>query len=141
MAEHYPSLVTHVIGVCTPYVPAAQEYRPLEEIVKSAPQLGYQLQLSRGELERAVDSKEKISQLLSGAFGGMTDRGEPIFDMFKGFRTDLLGKFGPPRLMDEKVGLRWAVLPFGLCGFADAGGVDVEVLHGAVRPERGPRFW
>ncbi|MCJ1358776.1 MAG: hypothetical protein MMC33_008776 [Icmadophila ericetorum] len=96
----HPELVKSVIAVCTPYQPPAKEFIPLEMIVKKYfPNWGYQLQLKSGEVEKVINSREKIRQFLNTMYGGRTPNGKPGFSTNQGLIFENLGSTGPTPLL------------------------------------------
>lgn len=67
------------------------------------PNFGYQLHLASGEIERSIQSKEKIKQLLNGLYGGKGPNGEVGLSVREGVRLGDLGKLGRTRLMNEEM--------------------------------------
>ena len=67
------------------------------------PNFGYQLQLVSGQLEKAIQSKEQIRQLLNGLYGGVTDDGLPGFDVKTGVYLDRLPQLKHTRLMSQRM--------------------------------------
>lgn len=65
-AMWHPELVTAVFSVCTPYQPPTKSFVSLDMVVDRAPQFGYQKHLAGLEVEKAIDSPEKIRQFLNG---------------------------------------------------------------------------
>lgn len=65
-AMWYPSLVTHVFSVCTPYQAPTRGFVSLDMVVERAGQFGYQKHLAGPEVEKAIDSPERIRQFLHG---------------------------------------------------------------------------
>ncbi|KAL8672076.1 MAG: hypothetical protein Q9168_003436 [Polycauliona sp. 1 TL-2023] len=100
-----PELVTHIFTICTPYTPPSKSYTSLQEMVKNGrvPNFGYQLQLASGQLEKAVQSKEHIEQLLNGLYGGLTSDGLSGFDVKTGVHLERLPQLKPTKLMSTRL--------------------------------------
>ena len=77
----------------------------MEELVKTAlPNFRYQLQLSSGEVEKHIVSKEQIRQFLQGAYGGRGPNGEVAFTAEEGIQYRNLPNIGASPLLTDKVG-------------------------------------
>lgn len=100
-ANYYPDLVSHVFSVCTPYAPPAKEYFPLDEVVRRAPQFGYQKHLAGPEVEATIKSDDQIRQFLSGMYGARTSDRQVLFSPETGLKLDILHKLGKTPLLDE----------------------------------------
>lgn len=101
-----------LFAICTPYQPPAKEFIPLETIVeKYFPNWGYQLQLKSGEVEKVINSKEKIRQFLNTMYGGRTPDGKPGFTTNGGLIFENLDKIGPTPLLGPQVHLDLLVTP------------------------------
>ncbi|KAL1305933.1 hypothetical protein AAFC00_004075 [Neodothiora populina] len=100
-AQWHPTLVTHVLSVCTPYLPPADTYKPMEKVVPYLPQFGYQLQLAGPEPEAKIQSRESVSKFLSAMYGGRSPDGQFMFSPEKGIDFDIMNKSGKPLLLDE----------------------------------------
>ena len=103
-ALYFPSLVTHLFSICTPYHPPSKSPTPLSQIVASKlPNFGYQLQLASGLVEEKIQSKQEIKHLLNGMYGGKGPNGEVGFEVETGILFDNLPKLQQSRLMSEEV--------------------------------------
>jgi soluble epoxide hydrolase/lipid-phosphate phosphatase len=108
-AQFYPSLVSHLFVVCTPYNVPHKEYISIEDLVKGPmPQFGYQLHLASGEIEKKVTTKEDMSAFIRGVYGARTPRKEVVFSPTKGILLNKLHELGPTWVMSDKVGLNAA---------------------------------
>lgn len=67
------------------------------------PNFGYQVQLRSGEVEKRVQSKEQIRQLLSGIYGSTGPNGEAGFSIREGVLFDNLPKLGKPDLLSDEM--------------------------------------
>ena len=104
IALWYPTLVTHLFSVCTPYWPPSKQYISLEDLVKTVlPNFGYQLQLGSGVVEKAISTKEEIRQFLNSLYGGRGAQGEVGFDVVQGANFENLPKLDPTPLLSPKV--------------------------------------
>ena len=104
VALWYPDFVTHLFSVCTPYSAPSQDFKPLEELVKTKlPNFTYQLQLGSGEIEMHISSKEQIKQFLNALYGGRGPNGEVGFIPAQGVLLENLPKLNPTPLLSEKV--------------------------------------
>lgn len=54
-AQFYPDRVLNVGCYCTPFVPPAREFVPLEKVVEALPNLKYQLRFSSPEAEKEIN--------------------------------------------------------------------------------------
>lgn len=109
MALFEPDLVSHVILVCTPYMPQRDQFIDTETIVKhpAGKSFGYQLQLKSGEVEERVKSREEIGQALNALYGGWqqhADGGEYSFSVEEGILFDRFMKAEKSPLLSEEVG-------------------------------------
>lgn len=103
-AAHYPSLITHVFSVCTPYTAPHKEYLSTEALVKGPlPQFAYQLHLASGEVEKSVNDEASIRQFLKGLYGARGPGGEVAFDPEKGVIKENLPKIGESRILNGEV--------------------------------------
>ncbi|KAI9671008.1 MAG: hypothetical protein M1831_005093 [Alyxoria varia] len=103
-AQYHPELVSHIISICTPYVPPSLQFVSLEELAKRAPFFGYQLQLAGNEVEDVVKGEEKIRQFLKGVYGARTPDKNFLFDAQKGLDLDVLPRLGrSPLLSDQEL--------------------------------------
>ncbi|KAL8916716.1 MAG: hypothetical protein Q9208_008363 [Pyrenodesmia sp. 3 TL-2023] len=101
----YPSLVSHIFSICTPYTPPSRSVASIEDVVKSGrlPNLGYQLQLASGQLEDAIQSREQIRQLLNGLYGGRTSSGELGFNVEHGVQLNRLPRLNHTPLLSKEM--------------------------------------
>lgn len=75
----------------------------LEEMVSTvAPHFRYQIQFASGDLEKVIQSKTEIKQLLCALYGGRTPQGEFAFDAEQGVLLDKLARLRPSRLLSEE---------------------------------------
>ncbi|MCJ1247997.1 hypothetical protein MMC30_005212 [Trapelia coarctata] len=104
VALWYPELVSFLFSVCTPYwAPTKEEYLTLQDLVKyKLPHFGYQLHLSSGEVEKAIDSNDKIGEFLNGMYGGKGLKGEVGFNPRTGILFDNLPKLAATPLLSGK---------------------------------------
>ncbi|OQE04380.1 hypothetical protein PENVUL_c033G09213 [Penicillium vulpinum] len=103
IALWHPELVSYLFTVCVPYARPMAENISIEELVRKAtPHFAYQLQFKSGEVEKVIQSKEEIRQLLLALYGGRTEAGEFGFDAHKGVLFDKIGKLKPSRLLSEE---------------------------------------
>ena len=107
VALWYPDLITHLFSICTPYLPPRKDpFIPLETMVeKYLPQFRYQIHLASGEVEKVVNSNEKMHQFFKALFGSQGPNGERGFDVYKGLLPENLPKLGPCPLLKPKVHL------------------------------------
>ena len=104
VALWYPSLISLLFSVCTPFGAPKKQYVPLEEQVKtSLPNFRYQLQFISGEVEEYISSKHRIRQLLNAMYGGRGARGEHGFTVSGGLIFKNLPLIRPTRLLSETV--------------------------------------
>ncbi|EGO53338.1 hypothetical protein NEUTE1DRAFT_119163, partial [Neurospora tetrasperma FGSC 2508] len=105
LALYYPELIKGIFAFCIPYSPPEREVTSLEEHVKRHPELGYQLQNARGEVEEAVGgSKERLRGWLNAMFGGLTkEEGVMAFDPWKGVDVGKLEEVGESPLVSEEI--------------------------------------
>jgi soluble epoxide hydrolase/lipid-phosphate phosphatase len=102
-AAYYPSLVTHLFAICTPYQAPTKHYISTEDLVKGpVPQFGYQIHLASGELERRINDAKSIRQFLNGMYGARTPEGEVMFSPETGVLFDKLPGIGKTRLLTDK---------------------------------------
>lgn len=99
-ALYYPSLVTAIFSICTPYPAPSLSFTPLLRVVQTAlPNLGYQRQFASGVLEELFISEDEIRSLLNAFYGGVTEDGTPISSPESGLKLDLVKKAKPSRLL------------------------------------------
>ena len=92
-AQYYPSLVTHVFSICTPFFAPQPTYTPQALLVQRLlPNFRYQLHFASGELEERIQSKDEIKSFLNGMYGGKGPAGEVAFEAEKGVFLENLGK-------------------------------------------------
>ncbi|CAK4032411.1 related to epoxide hydrolase [Lecanosticta acicola] len=97
VAQYYPSLITHIFSVCTPFTPPVEAFIGTRELVRSGkvPQFGYQLQFGseEGVVERAVDGDEgRMRKFLNGLYGGKTEGGKKFMDPRTGVDLGIVAK-------------------------------------------------
>lgn len=103
IALWYPTLVTSIFSICTPYTPPTATYYPLEEITKTVlPNFKYQLHLAGPEVQKSITTKDQIRNFLKGMYGGRTSTGEVLFDVSKGVILENLDDIGPSKLLNEE---------------------------------------
>lgn len=102
-AAWYPELVTHVFSICTPYTAPSSHYVSLEDLVKRAPQFGYQIHLASGDVEANINTPEKIREFLSGIYGGRSPAGKPCFNPRTGIVYESLPGTGKSPLFSDPV--------------------------------------
>ena len=102
-AEYYPSLVTHVFSICTPYMAPQQTYLPLHTLVtKSLPNFTYQLDFAGGALEEALTTRDAIKGFLNGCYGGRGPNGEAIIRRNGRVEVENVGLFKSNPLCTDK---------------------------------------
>lgn len=67
------------------------------------PNFGYQIQLASGEVEKHIQTKDQIKQLLNALYGGKGPNGERGFDVKKGIAFEDLPKLQRSRLLDDSM--------------------------------------
>jgi hypothetical protein len=103
-AQWYPSLISHVFSVCTPYTAPHDKYYSSEDLVKGPlPQFAYQIHLASGEVEKSVKDETSIRQFLKGMYGGKGPNGELVFVPEEGVKVENLGVIGESRILNGKV--------------------------------------
>ncbi|KAK5234456.1 hypothetical protein LTR47_004489 [Exophiala xenobiotica] len=103
VAQYYPSLITAVFSICTPYFPPSPKYEPLALLVQSRlPNFGYQLHFASGEIEAAVQSKAEIRQFLHNMYGARTPSQEVAFDAERGVDLDKMARLGKNLLLTDE---------------------------------------
>jgi len=105
VALWYPELVSVLFSVCTPYwAPTKEKFVTLQDAVKyRIPEFGYQLQLSSGEVEKVIESREEIREFLNAMYGGKGPNGEVGFNPRTGIIFDNLPKLAANPLLSAKV--------------------------------------
>ncbi|KAL9111279.1 MAG: hypothetical protein Q9227_004358 [Pyrenula ochraceoflavens] len=79
MAEYYPTLVSHLFSLCTPYLAPQATYVPLHTLVtKFLPNFTYQLDFASGALEEHLLTPASIRGFLNGAYGARGPKGETL---------------------------------------------------------------
>lgn len=106
IALYYPTLVSHLFSICTPYFPPNPSYTPLLIITRSAvPNLSYQHQLASGTVEVSIQSPAEIRSFLNVIYGGRpgpaTTGSDPAFVPEVGFRLTGLETFNKTRLLSD----------------------------------------
>lgn len=103
IALWHPDLVSHLFTVCVPFARPMDRDIPLDEMVRTAaPHFRYQLQFASGDLEKVIQSKAEIQQLLIALYGGRTPQREFGFVAEKGVLLDKLPYLKPSRLLSEE---------------------------------------
>lgn len=100
-ANFHPHLVSHVFSVCTPYTPPLRHFFSLDDVVKRAPQFGYQKHLAGLEVESRIQSKDDIRQFLNGMYGARTDDRKVLFSPEHGLALDVLPVLGKTPLLTD----------------------------------------
>ena len=104
VALWYPTLVSLLFSVCTPFGPPRKQYVPLQEQVTTVlPNFRYQLQFIEGKVEENVSSKEQMRQVLNAMYGGRGPQGEPGFTVRDGLIFKNLPLVRPTQLLNKKV--------------------------------------
>lgn len=104
VAMYHPGLVRAVFGFCFPYLPASPNITTHEKLVEKYPHFRYQLSNRAGAIEAAIgDSHANLLRFLSGAFGGRTPEGQPVFDPENGIYPDRLPRIGAPYSLDKEM--------------------------------------
>ena len=104
VALWFPDFVTHLFSICTPFWAPSKDFVPLEEMVGSRiPNFRYQLQLSSGEIEKEIQSKQQIRQVLNAFYGGQGPNGELGFDVKHGIHLKSLHTLSPTKLLKQDV--------------------------------------
>jgi soluble epoxide hydrolase / lipid-phosphate phosphatase len=111
IALWYPSLVTHIFAVCTPYTPPTTNWISPEQMVKRLPNFTYQLQLASGDIEKSIKTRDDLRAFLNGLFGGKGPNGEVAFVAEEGVKLDVLKKLNRTKLFTEKVGMTTRYIP------------------------------
>ncbi|KAK7537790.1 epoxide hydrolase-like protein [Phyllosticta citricarpa] len=102
VALWYPSLISHVFAISTPYSPPSKTYLSLEDAVAGPlPQFRYQLQLAAGDAE-VLTTKEQLRSFFNFVSGGRGPNGEYGFHPLKGVVLESLPKLEKGPLMTEK---------------------------------------
>ncbi|KAK5044548.1 hypothetical protein LTR84_010672 [Exophiala bonariae] len=81
IALYFPSLITAIFAVGTPYTPPTPEYNTLNQIIQRIPNYKYQIQFSSGELEHEIRSKHDIRQFFNNIHGATTPEGKRAFNV------------------------------------------------------------
>ncbi|KAJ6024185.1 hypothetical protein N7540_004982 [Penicillium herquei] len=102
IALWHPDLITHLFTVCVPHTGLKKDFISLEDLVRVAPNLTYQVQFASGELEKVIQSREEIKQLLTALYGGRTPDGKTGFTVEKGLLLDRYMSLSPQRLLSEE---------------------------------------
>jgi len=97
VALHYPTLISAIFTICTPFTPPRSTYIPSTVL----PNFKYQLQLKGPDVEREIVGKEKIRQFLNGMYGGRTPEKKLIFSVDLGVHFENLDKVGPSPLLTK----------------------------------------
>ena len=101
----YPSLVTHLFSICTPFFPVSKgDFVPLEVRVETTlSNFRYQIQLASGDVEKKLQSEGQIRCALSAIFGGRGPNNESGFSTREGFIFENLPKIGASPLLSADV--------------------------------------
>ncbi|TQS33045.1 hypothetical protein Golomagni_06626, partial [Golovinomyces magnicellulatus] len=93
-----------VFSICTPFAAPSKTFTRLEDAVASGvlKNFSYQLQLKGPDVEKNLQSAEKIRQFLNSAYGGQGPNGELGFTVSKGVVFDVLDKIGPTPLLSKE---------------------------------------
>jgi soluble epoxide hydrolase/lipid-phosphate phosphatase len=103
IALHYPSLITSVFSICTPYFAPRKEFIDLPTLIKVAlPNFTYQLQLRGPDVENAIQGKEKLREFFNAMYGGRGPNGEAGFDPMQGVLLDRLPNLNPTPLLSSE---------------------------------------
>lgn len=97
---HYPSIVTHIVSVCTPYFQPVSSYIPIETVVKSIPSFTYQIAFADPQTERDLGSREAISRFFRSIHRGLGEGG-PALQVTKDW-VESLGDWPRGKLLTEK---------------------------------------
>ena len=126
-AEWHPKLIKAVFSVCTPYNPPSKTWVSLEDHIAAGrvKNFTYQLQLAGPDVEKGIQTREKVRQFLNGMFGGLGPNGEVPFIAEKGVLLENLSKLNRSRLVSDKELDYYA---------------DQYMLH-KTSPLRGPLNW
>ncbi|ATY65118.1 epoxide hydrolase [Cordyceps militaris] len=102
MVDRYPALVARAFVVCTPYVRAAAQYTPLEDLIRAGilTNFSYQLQFGGPEVEARVQGRDRIRQLLNAMYGGQGPAGELGMRVSQGVVFEHLDRLGPSPLLE-----------------------------------------
>lgn len=95
--------MTHLFTCAVPYLPATEQYIPLEAIVKFLPSLGYQLQFGskEGLIESHTQDKAGIRNFLNALYGGRTADGKGAMTPENGADLELMPTLGRSPLISE----------------------------------------
>ena len=107
-AQWYPSLISHVFSVATPYTGPMDSFVSTEELVKGPlPQFGYQLQLGSEDqtVAKSVRGEQRVRKFLNGLYGGKVEGGGGFLTPETGVDLKVVedGEVGMSPLLDEKV--------------------------------------
>jgi len=103
IAMWYPTLISAIISVCTPYMKPQKSFLPLEELVKTVlPNFRYQVQLASGEVEQKLVGKEKLREFLNALYGGRVKDGKGGFNVQHGVIYENLPKLEPSPLLSPQ---------------------------------------
>lgn len=103
-AMWHPELIKAVFSVCTPFNAPNAQWIPLEDYIAAGKltNFRYQLQLAGPDVEREINSQEKVRQFLNGMFGGRGKNGEVVFSTEKGVLFENLAGLGPSPLLSKE---------------------------------------
>jgi soluble epoxide hydrolase/lipid-phosphate phosphatase len=97
---YYPTLVSHIASVCTPYFPPSKTYMPIEDVVKVWPTFTYQIAFADPQTERDIAGPAELSRFFRAIHRGMGDGG-PDFRVTKDF-LETLGDWPRGKLLTER---------------------------------------
>ena len=98
IALHYPSLISAIFTICTPFTPPRSTYVPATVL----PNFKYQIHLASGDVEKHINSETKIREFLNGMYGGRTVSGKPMFSVGHGVHFENLEGIGPSPLLEKE---------------------------------------
>jgi len=76
---YYPSLVSHIFTIGTPYLPPMKDWLEFDAYVTKYPTFKYQGQFAGKELEQKLYSKTALRQFWIATYGGRGPAGEAAF--------------------------------------------------------------
>ena len=90
--------------MCTPFNPPLLQYIDLAHVIAAGklPFFGYQLQFRGLDLEKELDSEDKIRLFLNAMLAGRTPEGELAFSPTKGILLDKLARLRPSPLVPQE---------------------------------------
>ena len=104
-ARWHPEFISGVFVVCTPYIKPNPKWVELDTIINAGhlQNFGYQVQFAGPEVEKKIDSPEKIGQFLNAMYGGVPKAGAgPGFTPNKGIAFENIDKLKKTRLMSNE---------------------------------------